>query len=75
MNTLLHPDTLYDLNKLYQEERQKESQREQTLHPPSKLADGRFQDELFLAAGELLIVLGKKLKSRAVQPACTAQPV
>lgn len=76
MNHHLHPDTQYELNRLYQKERLGQSQRQrpfsQTQIAPSSL---KVKDRLFLTSGELLILLGKNLKSRAARPVCKPQAV
>jgi hypothetical protein len=68
MNTVLHPDTLYELNRDYQNERRQESQRVRPFHKPHT-PQNHLKDRLFLLSGNLLVTAGNNLRSRAVQPA------
>lgn len=75
MNThLLHPDTFYELNRLYQQERLEKSRQQRPFLEPT--GNGRsLKDRTLLISGDLFITLGKNLKRRAAQPRCNPQVV
>ena len=74
MNDNLHPDALYELNKLYQLERLAKSSQ---LRPLSNQnVNGRsLKNRALLSSGDLFISLGKNLKGRAVQRVCEPQTI
>ncbi|MAT98779.1 MAG: hypothetical protein CL608_16675 [Anaerolineaceae bacterium] len=70
MNHFVHPDTFYEHNRQYHEERLKASQRPRPFASP-KRTNNNLKDRFFLVSGDLMITFGKNLKSHAAQPVCT----
>lgn len=74
MNFHMNPDMLYELNRIYQQERLKSSEQLRLL--PSQQANGRtLKDQMLLSSGELFITFGQSLKGRAAKPICHPQTV
>jgi hypothetical protein len=72
MNNFLHPDTFYEDNRQYQQERLEESQRIRPFLIP-KSSQSNLKDQLLLLSGDLFITFGTNLKSRARQQLCKPQ--
>ena len=70
MNYFMHPDTFYEHNRQYQKERLEASQRKRPFTIPKHTDNNNLKDRFFLFSGELLIALGRNLKSHAAQPMC-----
>lgn len=70
MNQFMHPDTFYEHNRQYQEERLEASLQKRPF-TNSKFTNNNWKDRFLLFSGELFITFGNNLKSHAAQPVCT----
>lgn len=74
MNNNLHPDTLYELNKLYQAERLAVSDRLRPFNTQQSNSRS-LTDRGLLLCGNLFIAVGKNLKRRAAHQVCEPQTI
>lgn len=74
MNFNMHPDMVYELNKLDRLERL-ETDSQPRPFPDQLLSDRSLKERALLLSGDLFISLGKNLKGRAVRQVCEPQTV